>query len=81
MTCREFTDFLADYLDGDLALAERSRFDEHLAECPDCLVYLRGYEQTVRLGKALCRDDHDAVDDAVPEELVRAILAARTRGG
>lgn len=77
MTCREFTDFLSDYLDGDLALGERSRFDEHLGACPDCVGYLRGYEETIRLGKAVCRDDHDAVADEVPEELVQAILAAR----
>jgi anti-sigma factor RsiW len=30
MTCREFTDFLIDYVDGDLAAAERAVFDEHL---------------------------------------------------
>jgi anti-sigma factor RsiW len=77
MTCREFTDVLSDYLDGDLALAERTCFDEHLGECPDCVVYLRGYEETIRLGKAVCRDDHDAVADDVPEDLVQAILVAR----
>jgi anti-sigma factor RsiW len=37
MTCREFTDFLLDYVDGGLADAERDRFAEHLGECPDCV--------------------------------------------
>ena len=79
MTCRELTDFLIDYVDGDLSAVERARFDEHLKACRDCVTYLRNYEQTIRLGKAVCKEDHDAVDDDVPEELVQAILAARTR--
>ncbi|HXJ35425.1 MAG TPA: zf-HC2 domain-containing protein [Candidatus Eisenbacteria bacterium] len=81
MTCREFTDFLADYLDGDLGLAERGAFDAHLARCPDCVRYLRGYAATIRLGKVVCTEEHDAVGDDVPEELVQAILAARARNG
>jgi anti-sigma factor RsiW len=80
MTCRECTDFLLEYLEGDLAPAERATFDDHLRVCADCVAYLRLYEQTIRLGKAVCKEDHDAVDDEVPEDLVQAILAARTRG-
>jgi anti-sigma factor RsiW len=79
MTCRELTDFLGDYVDGDLPAAERTRFEEHLDLCPDCRTYLRNYVDTIRLGKAACAEDHDAVGDEVPEELVQAILAARTR--
>ena len=80
MTCRELTEFLIDYVDGGLAPAERVAFDEHLARCADCVTYLRNYETTIRLGKELCTDEHDAVADDVPEELVQAILAARSRG-
>jgi anti-sigma factor RsiW len=77
MTCRELTDFLIDYVEGGLTAAERARFDEHLGECPVCVTYLRNYVETIRLGKAVCTGDHDAIDDEVPEELVQAILAAR----
>ena len=79
MTCRELTDFIVDYLEHGLAAAERAQFERHLADCGDCAAYLRTYEETIRLGKAVCRDDHDAVDDDVPEELVQAILAATRR--
>jgi anti-sigma factor RsiW len=79
MTCREFTEFLLDYVEGELAPDARARFDEHLGECPDCVIYLRNYVETIRLGRAVCREEHDAVEDAVPEELVQAILAARRR--
>ena len=77
LTCREMTDFLADYLDGSLALAERHVFDKHLADCPECAAYLRSYTETIRLARQTREDD--ALPVAVPDELVRAILAARHR--
>lgn len=40
MTCRELTDFLGAYLDGELSEKVRRRFDEHLAACPECSAYL-----------------------------------------
>jgi anti-sigma factor RsiW len=80
VTCRELTDFLVDYLDGTLGADERGRFDAHLARCPDCVTYLRAYRETIRLGRAVCKEEHDAVGDDVPEELVQSILAARRRG-
>jgi anti-sigma factor RsiW len=75
MTCREALDFLMAYCDGDLPTAERSLFDEHLAECPSCVAYLHSYRETVRLGKAL--GALDAATPPIPAELIQAILAAR----
>ena len=75
LTCREMTDFLADYLDGSLALAERRLFDKHLAGCPECIAYLRSYAETIRLARQTSEDD--ALPATIPGELVRAILAAR----
>ena len=77
LTCREIADFLADYLDGSLALAERHVVDKHLADCPECAAYLRSYTETIRLARQSREDD--ALPAAVPDELVRAILAARHR--
>jgi anti-sigma factor RsiW len=78
MTCRELIGFLDDYVDGGLAPGERLGFEAHLAECPECIGYVRSYRDTIRLSK-------DAFDDAdpralgMPDELVNAILAARRR--
>jgi anti-sigma factor RsiW len=81
VTCREFADFMIDYLSGELPSAIRVRFDDHLRACKNCQRYLKCYEQSVRLGQCAF-DDLDAVVPAeVPEALVQAILAARrTRG-
>jgi len=77
VTCRQFADFIADYLTGELPEAARAAFDRHLALCPNCRRYLAGYEETIRLGRAAFADDDAAVPAQVPEELVQAILTAR----
>lgn len=71
MTCREFVAFLLDYVEGDSPSVERERFDAHLAECPDCVRYLRDYRDAIRCGR-LSADDEWPED--VPEELVTAIV-------
>ena len=76
MNCREFTEFLMAYLDGELAEDARSSFEFHLHSCPPCVNYLESYQATVRLGRAACEEDH-ALPEDVPEALVQAILAAR----
>lgn len=76
MTCRELIDFLEEYLAGELTAEQVQSFDAHIAECLECRNYLASYRSTIRLSKsALARDD--AVPDSVPEDLVKAILAAR----
>jgi anti-sigma factor RsiW len=79
LTCREVADFLMAYDDGELSPSERAAFDTHLAECPDCVAYLKSYRATVALGKQAFADESAAADEEVPEELVQAILAARRR--
>jgi anti-sigma factor RsiW len=76
LTCRELAAFVMEYLDDALSIPERSAFEAHLAECEDCLVYLRSYRETVRLGKTYGTPDERAAAE-MPEELVQAILAAR----
>ena len=77
LTCRELTEFLMAYLDDELPAGQRADFERHLGLCPPCMNYLDTYKETVRLGKACCASDELPAD--VPEELVRAILAARRK--
>jgi anti-sigma factor RsiW len=79
MTCQDFVTFLMDYLDGKLSGPQRLSFEQHLAECPDCVAYLKTYRETIRLGKEAYTTEDDSIPSAVPEELIRAILAARQR--
>ena len=75
LTCREVSDFLAGYFAGELGPEEQTIFDEHLAECPECVTYLRSYAETMRLAKDAYGDDQQSA--TVPEPLIRAIVAAR----
>ena len=77
MNCREFIDFLLDYLAGDLPPDTLALFHEHIAECPDCVAYLDSYEQTVKLVCGACRDLAETVPTEVPEDLIQAILLVR----
>ena len=79
MTCREFSDFIGDYLAGELPEPVHAGFERHLELCPNCRRYLRSYEETVKLGRHAFDDPNDVVPPDVPEQLVAAILGARPR--
>ena len=80
MNCREFTEFLHDYLLGGLLAEVRAEFDRHLAECPWCVAYLDSYKKTMQLARAAFAAAEDAPPPGdAPEELIQAILRARSR--
>jgi anti-sigma factor RsiW len=80
MNCREFTEFLHEYLFGNLAAEERAEFEKHLAECSWCVAYLDSYQKTIQLEKDAFFVAEDAPPPAdAPEELIQAILRARPR--
>jgi len=69
MTCRDFADFLDQYLAGDLSL------------CPNCVRYLSQYRDAIAMGRSAFHNLSDSVPVDVPEDLVAAILVARTDRG
>jgi anti-sigma factor RsiW len=80
MNCREFTEFLDEYLFGNLPAEELAEFEKHLAECPWCVAYLDSYKKTILLERASATQTPDAPPPAdAPEELIQAILRARSR--
>jgi anti-sigma factor RsiW len=77
MNCRECTEFILRYLEGELAPDEQASFARHLSLCPPCERYLRQYQLTVAAGKTACSEAGSHLANDVPEELVRAILQSR----
>lgn len=75
-SCRELVEFLMDYCDGQLPPEQRASFEKHLSHCPPCLAYLKTYQQAICLGKQACAEEIEK-SPKMPEELVKAILAAR----
>jgi anti-sigma factor RsiW len=77
LTCRQLIEFLDDYVDGTLPQHARETFESHLGSCEECCDFLRSYRETIRLTRECCCDQAESERREVPEELVRAILAAR----
>jgi anti-sigma factor RsiW len=77
VTCREFADFIMNYLSGELSPESRAEFEHHLSICTNCQAYLSSYEETVKLGKRAFDDEDATLPADIPEGLVQAILAAR----
>jgi anti-sigma factor RsiW len=49
MTCRDGAALLMDYLEGALPEDVRAGIDAHVAGCPRCVEFLRGYRETPRI--------------------------------
>jgi anti-sigma factor RsiW len=79
MNCREFLDFLDDYLSKGLPPETLAEFENHLSNCPPCVAYMQGYQDVVRMGRRAFAPSDDPVPEDVPEGLVQAILAARPK--
>jgi len=77
LSCKQFVEFLEDYLSRRLPQEQVARFNAHLASCPSCAAYTKTYQQAVRLGRAALLCPEADVPKEAPEDLVRAILAAR----
>ena len=78
MTCREATDFIMDYLSGQLDGDIVSAFEHHLTRCAACRAYLASYQATMALGRDAFAAD-PGPEETVPEELVQTILEIRRR--
>lgn len=74
MTCRDFVDFIMDYLEGGLPPGVQEPFEHHLSICPACDRYLSRYKATVAAGRAAFDEPDAPLPDDVPQELVSAIL-------
>ncbi len=57
MTCREFVDSLAEYLDAEQSAAMLAECEAHLDECGDCRAFLRNYQATIHLTKSMHHDN------------------------
>lgn len=77
ITCREFEAFILAYLEGELSGRQRFVFDMHLKVCRECRDYLVAYRRTIEVAKRAFDDEDAPVPDNVPEDLIKAVLAAR----
>ena len=67
--CQEFVELVTAYLEGALDAADHRRFEEHLAACGHCTIYLEQIRQTIRVTGTLRAED-------LSEEAEEALLKA-----
>lgn len=77
ITCDAFEDFILAYLDGELPGKQKFIFEMHLKLCRECREYLDAYRASMTLTKAAFDEELGEKLAAVPDDLVKAVLAAR----
>ncbi|MDT8282359.1 MAG: zf-HC2 domain-containing protein [Gammaproteobacteria bacterium] len=77
LTCREFEDFVLDYLDNELPESQHKQFELHLRLCRECRQYVQAYQRTIDVSQANCRSAEKVLPEDVPEDLIKAILETR----
>lgn len=77
ISCNEFEDFIVAYLDGELSRQKVFVFELHLKVCQECRDYLAAYKASMALTKSAMAADKQAELEAVPQDLISAVLAAR----
>jgi len=76
ITCREFEEFIVEYLEGGLTEQQRRVFEIHLRVCRECREYLAAYKAGIEAARqGLAEPAGPKIDDA-PDDLVKAILAS-----
>ena len=50
-TCRDATELLLDFVNGELDSETGHEFEKHLEVCPDCVAFLNTYKKTIELTK------------------------------
>jgi anti-sigma factor RsiW len=79
VTCREFAEFIGEYLSGELPSDVTAQFERHMGRCANCHAYLANYRTTIDLGRQAFVDDEADLPTDVPDDLVKAILASRRK--
>ncbi len=77
LSCRDFEQFILDFLEGTLPQRDRRLFSVHLKMCRRCRDYVARYKATIALARRAYAEGDDRLPEGIPEELVRAVVTTR----
>ena len=77
ITCREFNDFIIEYVEGTLTTKQVTLFKRHMKICPMCRNFLKTYIATYKAKSHIFPHEDIDVPDEVPQDLIDAILAVK----
>jgi anti-sigma factor RsiW len=69
LTCRELVELVTDFLEGQLPLADRTRFELHICYCGGCRAYLQQMRALVAAAGKL-------TEESVPPKAKAELLQA-----
>lgn len=69
MTCRDITELLCDYLDGELEAERCALIRSHIESCSECGCLVSTYQMTIQISRRLPADP-------VPEHLLERLKKA-----
>lgn len=75
LTCKEFDEFMIDYLEGGLPVWQKYMCWLHVKMCRECAYFIRQYQRVIALGQSAFDSADEPVPDSVPEDLVKAAIA------
>ncbi len=67
LVCQEVVELVTDYLEGTMPPRDRARFENHIADCPNCRRYLAQMRTTLAV---LGRIEAEAVAPEAMDELL-----------
>lgn len=79
MTCKDLIESLADYLEGDLAVAERERLGGHLETCPRCTEYLDSYRKVIAASRLAAETSEEASPPDLSERIIDTLFRSRPK--
>jgi anti-sigma factor RsiW len=77
LTCAELVELVTDYVEDALPLHERRRFEEHLAACGGCSIYLEQMQTTIAAAGCLREEE---LDPRARDELLAAFRGWNSPG-
>jgi len=79
ITCKEFNDFIYDYVEEYLTQEQLILFKRHMKVCPMCRNFLRTYLTAYKAKDELLPYSDLDVPVSVPQDLIDAILDVRSQ--
>lgn len=79
ITCREFNDFIYDYVEGKLTDSQTILFKRHMRVCPMCRNFLKTYIATYQAGANIFPYEDIEVPETVPQDLIDAIIDVKRK--
>ena len=70
MACNELVERVTEYLDTALAETDRTRFEDHVGECPGCSEILEQFRAVISTTGRLRPEDVATVDAATRDQLL-----------